>query len=30
MHGVIEFMGLYAGNGKLERSFVTPFADLSF
>jgi hypothetical protein len=29
MHGVVEFMGLYAENGKLERRFVAPFVDLS-
>jgi hypothetical protein len=30
MHGDVEFMGLYAENGKLEQRFVVPFVDLSF
>jgi len=30
MHGIIEFMGLYGENGKLERRFVAPFVDLFF
>jgi hypothetical protein len=28
MRGVIEFLGLYAENGKLEQRFVSPFVDL--